>query len=88
MDGVRAGGHDVRRLAVRLAFCRVVPSFRFRVRAMLAARVLFRASTFSVRTSEEDRIPGSLAGSNEARRTTRGLPVLRIWLRDRAANYA
>jgi hypothetical protein len=36
------------------AFCRVAPSVLFRVRAVLAARVLFRASAFSVCTSEED----------------------------------
>jgi hypothetical protein len=36
------------------AFCRVAPSVRFRVRAMLAARVFFLASVFSVRTSEGD----------------------------------
>jgi hypothetical protein len=33
------------------AFCRVAPSVRFRVRAMLAARVFFFASAFKVRTS-------------------------------------
>ena len=33
------------------AFCRVAPSVRFRVRAMLAARFFFFACVFSVRTS-------------------------------------
>jgi hypothetical protein len=33
------------------AFCRVAPSVRFRVRAMLAAPVFFRARVFNVRTS-------------------------------------
>jgi hypothetical protein len=32
------------------AFCRVAPSERFRALAMLAARVLFLASDFNVRT--------------------------------------
>ena len=32
------------------AFCRVAPSLRLRVRAMLAARLFFFASVFSVRT--------------------------------------
>jgi hypothetical protein len=32
------------------AFCRVAPSARFRVRAMLAARFFFLASVFNVRT--------------------------------------
>jgi len=32
------------------AFCRVAPSVRLRVRAMLAARVFFFASVFNVRT--------------------------------------
>jgi hypothetical protein len=32
------------------AFCRVAPSLRFRVRAMLAARLFFFASVFNVRT--------------------------------------
>jgi hypothetical protein len=35
------------------AFCRVAPSVRFRVRAMLAARVFLRAIVFSVRTSAD-----------------------------------
>ena len=35
------------------AFCRVAPSVRFRLRAMLAARVFFRAIVFSVRTSDD-----------------------------------
>jgi hypothetical protein len=35
------------------AFCRVAPSVRFRVRAMLAARVFFLASVFNVRTSSD-----------------------------------
>ena len=35
------------------AFCRVAPSVRFRVRAMLAARVFLRAIVFSVRTSDD-----------------------------------
>ena len=35
------------------AFCRVAPSVRFKLRAMLAARVFFRAIVFSVRTSDE-----------------------------------
>jgi hypothetical protein len=35
------------------AFCRVAPSVRFRVRAMLAARVFFRAIVFNVRTSDD-----------------------------------
>src|SRR6478672_8260773 len=34
------------------AFCRVAPSVRFRVRAILTARVFLRASVFSVRTSD------------------------------------
>lgn len=34
------------------AFCRVAPSVRFRVRAMLAARVFLRAIVFSRRTSD------------------------------------
>jgi hypothetical protein len=33
------------------AFCRVAPSVRFSVRAMLAARVFFLAAVFKVRTS-------------------------------------
>ncbi len=33
------------------AFCRVAPSVRFRVRAMLAARFFFFACVFNVRTS-------------------------------------
>jgi hypothetical protein len=33
------------------AFCRVAPSVRFRVRAMLATRVFFWASVFNLRTS-------------------------------------
>ena len=32
------------------AFCRVAPSVRFKVRAMLATRVFFLASVFNVRT--------------------------------------
>ena len=35
------------------AFCRVAPSVRFKVRAMLAARVFFLASVFNVRTSSD-----------------------------------
>jgi hypothetical protein len=35
------------------AFCRVAPSVRFKVRAMLAARVLLRAIVFNVRTSDD-----------------------------------
>ena len=35
------------------AFCRVAPSVRFRVRAMLAAPVFLRAIVFSVRTSDD-----------------------------------
>ena len=35
------------------AFCRVAPSVRFRVRAMLATRVFLRAIAFSVRTSDD-----------------------------------
>ena len=35
------------------AFCRVAPSVRFRVRAMLAARDFLRAIVFSVRTSDD-----------------------------------
>ena len=35
------------------AFCRVAPSVRFKLRAMLAARVFFRAIVFSVRTSDD-----------------------------------
>jgi hypothetical protein len=34
------------------AFCRVAPSVRFNVRAMLAARVFFLAAAFNVRTSD------------------------------------
>ena len=34
------------------AFCRVAPSVRFRVRAILTARVFLRASVFSARTSD------------------------------------
>jgi hypothetical protein len=36
------------------AFCRVAPSVRFKVRAMLAARVFFLAAVFRVRTSAAD----------------------------------
>jgi len=36
------------------AFCRVAPSVRFNVRAMLAARVFFLAAVFNVRTSAAD----------------------------------
>jgi hypothetical protein len=35
------------------AFCRVAPSVRFKVRAMLAARLFFFASTFNVRTCSD-----------------------------------
>jgi hypothetical protein len=35
------------------AFCRVAPSVRFKLRAMLAARDFFRAIVFSVRTSDD-----------------------------------
>jgi hypothetical protein len=35
------------------AFCRVAPSERFKVRAMLAARVFLRAIVFNVRTSDD-----------------------------------
>ena len=35
------------------AFCRVAPSVRFKVRAMLAARVFLRAIVFNVRTSDD-----------------------------------
>jgi hypothetical protein len=35
------------------AFCRVAPSVRFKLRAILAARVFFRAIVFSVRTSDD-----------------------------------
>jgi hypothetical protein len=35
------------------AFCRVAPSVRFRVRAMLAAPVFLRAIVFNVRTSDD-----------------------------------
>jgi hypothetical protein len=34
------------------AFCRVAPTVRFRVRAMLVAPVFFFASVFNVRTSD------------------------------------
>jgi hypothetical protein len=34
------------------AFCRVAPSVRLRVRAILVARVFLRASVFNVRTSD------------------------------------
>ena len=37
------------------AFCRVAPSVRFKVRAILSDRLLFRASAFSVRTSDVKR---------------------------------
>jgi hypothetical protein len=43
-----------REIPMLKAFCRVAPSVRFKVRAMLPARVFFRASAFSVRTSDED----------------------------------
>ena len=43
-----------REIPMLKAFCRVAPSVRFKVRAMLPARVFFRASVFSVRTSDED----------------------------------
>jgi hypothetical protein len=36
------------------AFCRVAPSVRFKVRAMLAACVFFLAAAFKVRTSAVD----------------------------------
>ena len=35
------------------AFCRVAPSERFKVRAMIAARVFLRAIVFNVRTSDD-----------------------------------
>jgi hypothetical protein len=35
------------------AFCRVAPSVRFKVWAMLAARVFLRAIVFNVRTSDD-----------------------------------
>ena len=35
------------------AFCRVAPSVRFKLPAMLATRVFFRAIAFSVRTSDD-----------------------------------
>ena len=35
------------------AFCRVAPSVRFKLRAMLATRVFFRAIVFNVRTSDD-----------------------------------
>ena len=35
------------------AFCRVAPSVRFKVRAMIAARRFFFASAFNVRTCSD-----------------------------------
>ena len=52
------------------AFCRVAPSVRFRVRAMLAARVFLRAIVFSVRTSDD---------VHERRFDFLGIPIISEW---------
>jgi hypothetical protein len=52
------------------AFCRVAPSVRFKLRAMLAARVFFRAIVFSVRTSDE---------VHERRFDFLGIPIISEW---------
>ena len=52
------------------AFCRVAPSVRFKLRAMLAARVFFRAIVFSERTSDE---------VHERRFDFLGIPIVSEW---------
>ena len=67
MDNQERESSDSPRLK---AFCRVAPSVRFKLRAMLAARAFFRAIVFSERTSDE---------VHERRFDFLGIPIVSEW---------